>query len=64
LLIIGWPAATTKNLGMALFAVEANHLPRQRVLVLRAGRIGESSEQPVIRGLRSRPSIAAEAGRK
>lgn len=65
-LIVGWPASTTNNLGAAMFSVEANNLPRQRVLVLRAGRMGDPTpaDLPSIRGTRTRLSIAAEAGRK
>jgi len=59
-------ASYPNNLGSTMFAVEANNLPRQRVLVLRAGRIGEQTpaDLPSIRGPRTRLSIAAEAGRK
>lgn len=64
-LLVGWPADTANNLGQALFAVEANRLPRQRVLVLRAGRIGDPTpDLPSVRGSRARPSVAAEASRK
>lgn len=63
-LLIGWPAASANTLGQALFAAEAEGRPRQRVLVVRAGRLGElAPELPSITGLRGRPSIAAEAGK-
>src|SRR5262249_5819955 len=65
-LLVGWPAAAEGTLGSALFAVEANNQPRQRVLVVRAGRLGEAnpSDWPAVRGPRGRRSIAAEAGRR
>jgi hypothetical protein len=65
-LLVGWPAAMGNTLGSVLFGVEANNQPRQRVLVVRAGRLGDPtpSDLPAIRGPRGRPSIAAEAGRK
>lgn len=64
-LLIGWSATSTKSLGAALFAVEAEGRPRQRVLVIRVGRLGDPiPDLPPIRGLHGRASIAAEAGRK
>ena len=65
-LIVGWPASTNNNLGMAMFAVEANNLPRQRVLVVRAGKMGDATptDLPSIRGSRTRLSIAAEVSRR
>src|SRR5262245_33869206 len=55
-LLIGWPAAAGNTVGSALFAVEANGQPRQRVLVLRVGRLGElaPADLPAIRGWRGR----------
>src|SRR5437764_685220 len=41
-LILGWPADRSQTLGEAMFAVEANGRPRQRVLVIRAGRLGDA----------------------
>jgi len=60
-LLIGWPAETDATLGAALFGVEANGRPRQRVLVVRAGWGGSrASDLPPIPRHRGRPSIAAE----
>lgn len=65
-LVIGWPARDVNRLGAALFAVEARSQPRQRVLVLRAGRVGDTgtADLPAIPNPRGRPSIAAEASRR
>ncbi len=65
-LLIGWPASAAHTLGSVLFAVEANNLPRQRVLVIRAGHLGQPAphDLPSIRGMRGRLSIAAEASRR
>lgn len=62
-LVIGWSAEQADTLGAALFAVEANGQPRQRVLVVRARQVtaGSTSDLPPL-GAR-RPSVAAEAGR-
>jgi hypothetical protein len=51
-LVIGWNAEQTDSLGQALFAVEINNRPRQRVLVIRAYQNGRSSldDLPVIPG--------------
>ena len=63
-LVIGWPAAAADTLGSALFGVEANGRPRQRVLVVRAGYRGEPpADKPAEPAPRGRPSIAAEAAR-
>lgn len=63
-LLVGWQADQPGTLGEALFAVAANGVPRQRVLVLRARQAAPaaSPDLPPI-GTR-RPSIAAEAGRR
>lgn len=62
-LLVGWPAAAADTLGSALFGVEADGRPRQRVLVLRAGYRGAvPSGLPAIAGARGR-SIAAEVAR-
>jgi hypothetical protein len=62
-LLVGAPAGATGTLGAALFGVEADGRPRQRVLVVRAGYRGEvPSDLPVIAGARGR-SIAAEVAR-
>ena len=47
----------------AMFAVEAGGQPRQRVLVLRAGRPGDPGpdDLPTVPNPSRRPSIAAEA---
>ncbi|MCI0703353.1 MAG: hypothetical protein L0241_19920 [Planctomycetia bacterium] len=62
-LVIGWQADQRDTLGEALFAVEANGQPRQRVLVIRArlSKPDSITDLPPL-GVR-RPSIAAEAGR-
>jgi hypothetical protein len=51
-LIVGWNADRPKTVGQALFAVEVDNRPRQRVLVLRARQNGRSptSDLPVIAG--------------
>jgi hypothetical protein len=51
-LVIGWNAEQFETLGQALFAVEINNRPRQRVLVIRAHQNGRSalSDLPVIAG--------------
>jgi hypothetical protein len=63
-LLIGWHAEQGDTIGAALFGVEANSQPRQRVLVIRARQVNPttSSDLPPI-GHNRRPSIAAEAGR-
>lgn len=62
-LVIGWQADQPDTLGAALFAVEANGQPRQRVLVIRARQVdpGAASDPPI--GSPRRPSVAAEAAR-
>jgi hypothetical protein len=62
-LVVGCFAEQTGTLGSALFGVEANGQPRQRVLIIRARQVnpGAPSDLPPL-GAR-RPSIAAEAGR-
>jgi hypothetical protein len=64
-LVIGWPADQPGTLGEVLFGVEASGRPRQRVLVLRAGRGGDATadDLPAVPNPSRRPSIAAEAGR-
>ena len=54
------------RLGASLFGVEANNQPRQRALVIRAGRTGDPgpTDLPAIPNPRGRPSIAAEASRR
>jgi hypothetical protein len=51
-LVVGWNADRPKTVGQALFAVEVDNRPRQRVLVLRARQNGRSptSDLPVIAG--------------
>ena len=51
-LVIGWNAEQFETLGQALFGVEINNRPRQRVLVIRAHQNGRSalSDLPVIAG--------------
>ncbi|MBN9122456.1 MAG: hypothetical protein J0I06_25485 [Planctomycetes bacterium] len=63
-LVIGWQADQPDTLGAALFAVEANGQPRQRVLVVRARQTspGPASDLPSL-GPARRPSIAAEAAK-
>lgn len=64
-LLIGSSAAAMHSLGAVMFGAEANGRPRQRVLVVRAGRLGERGpDLPPIRGLHGRASIAAEAGKR
>jgi hypothetical protein len=62
-LVVGCFAEQPKTLGAALFGVEANGQPRQRVLVVRARQVnpGAASDLPPLGPRRS--SIAAEAGR-
>ncbi len=64
-LVIGSPADQTDTLGAALFGVEANDQPRQRVLVIRARQVnpGGAPDLPPLGGSGRRPSVAAEAGR-
>ncbi len=64
-LVIGWRAEQTDTIGAALFGVEANGQPRQRVLVIRARQVnpGNPPDLPPISGSGRRPSVAAEAGR-
>ena len=63
-LLIGWPANADATLGAALFGVEADGRPRERVLVIRAGVNGASAtDLPPIPARRGRPSIAAEVAR-
>lgn len=64
-LLIGWPADHPDTLGAAMFAVEANGRPRQRVLVIRAGRTGDAApdDLPAVPTPSRRPSIAAEVSR-
>ena len=58
-LVVGSPAGADGTLGAALFGVEANGRPRQRVLVVRAGwRDDRAPASP-----HGRPSLAAEASR-
>lgn len=65
LLIVGWVADDKSCLGSAMFGVEANGRPRQRVLVLRAGQLGGgTSDLPAIPTPARRPSVAAEASRR
>jgi hypothetical protein len=63
-LVIGWPADQPDTLGAALFAVEANGQPRQRVLVVRARQMnpGAAPDLPPL-GAPRRLSVAAEAAR-
>jgi hypothetical protein len=63
-LIIGWPADQPDTLGAALFGVQANGQPRQRVLVIRTRHAnpGAASDLPSL-GPTRRPSVAAEAAR-
>ena len=51
-LVIGWSADRPATLGGALFGVEADNRPRQRVLVIRARQTGRtaSDDLPVIAG--------------
>jgi len=51
-LVLGWNADRPKTIGEALFAVEVDNRPRQRVLVIRARQNGRSptSDLPVIAG--------------
>lgn len=64
-LIIGCHADRPDALGAALFGVEANGHPRQRVLVIRARQVNGAggSDLPPLGGSGRRPSVAAEAGR-
>lgn len=63
-LAIGWQAAPSETLGAAMFSVEANGRPRQRVLVLRAGQLGPpAGDLPAVSTSR-RPPVAAEASRR
>lgn len=63
-LVIGSPSTAAGTLGAAMFDVEAGGRPRQRVLVLRVARLGDSpGDLPAIPNLR-RPSIAAEVSRR
>jgi hypothetical protein len=64
-LLIGWDADRDGTLGAAMFAVEAGGRPRQRVLVVRAGRTGDAppDDLPAAPNPSRRPPIAAEAGR-
>jgi hypothetical protein len=64
-LVLGWPADQPGTLGAAMFEVDAGGRPRQRVLVLRAGRTGDptADDLPAVPNPTRRPSIAAEAGR-
>ncbi len=64
-LVIGWRAEQTDTIGAAIFGVEANGQPRQRVLVIRARQVnpGNPPDLPPISGAGRRPSVAAEAGR-
>jgi hypothetical protein len=61
-LVIGSSAEAAGTLGAAMFELDVNGRPRQRVLVVRLGRLGTpaASDLPPIPNLR-RPSIAAEA---
>lgn len=66
-LLVGGPAASANTLGSVLFSATADDgRPRQRVLVVRAGRLGDPvpTDLPAIHGIRGRASIAAEAGRR
>jgi hypothetical protein len=64
-LLVGWSAEVGSSLGSVMFAAEADGRPRQRVLVVRAGRLGDPApDLPAIRGLHGRPAIAAEAGKR
>lgn len=63
-LVIGWPASAEKTLGSALFAVEAEGRPRQRVLVIRAGWCGEKpGGLPFEPSSKGRP-VAAQAAHR
>lgn len=64
-LVIGSPADEGGTLGSVMFAVEANGRPRQRVLVIRAGRTGDvaADDLPTVPNPSRRPSIAAEVTR-
>ncbi|MBP3959274.1 hypothetical protein J8F10_28855 [Gemmata sp. G18] len=64
-LVIGWQADQSDTLGAALFSVEANGQPRQRVLVIRARQVnpGTAPDLPSLGSGTRRASIAAEAGR-
>ncbi len=63
-LLIGWSADQPNTLGEALFAVDANSQPRQRVLVIRVRQVNPASanDLPPL-GPTRRPAIAAEASR-
>ena len=65
-LLLGWLADQPDTLGSVMFGVEADGRPRQRVLVIRANRLGDAppSDLPPISHPSRRPSIAAEAGRR
>jgi hypothetical protein len=64
-LVLGWRSDQPGTLGSALFEADANGRPRQRVLVLRAGKAGDPGpgDLPAVPRPNGRPSIAAEAGR-
>ncbi|MDY3550935.1 hypothetical protein R5W24_000004 [Gemmata sp. JC717] len=64
-LLIGCRSDQPDTIGAALFGVQSNGHPRQRVLVVRAHQVspGSASELPPISTTGRRPSIAAEAGR-
>ena len=63
-IVVGAAADQPDALGAALFGVEANGQPRQRVLVIRARQVnpGGPTDLPSL-GPGRRPSVAAEAGR-
>jgi hypothetical protein len=63
-LVIGWPADQSDTIGEALFSVEANEQPRQRVLVIRTRIVnpGAAPDLPSL-GPTRRPSVAAEAAK-
>jgi hypothetical protein len=63
-LLIGWHAEQSDTLGGALFGVEANGRPRQRVLVIRAWQVNPNTSSDLSPINTRRPAIAAEAGRK
>jgi hypothetical protein len=62
-LLVGWAADQPGTLGSALFAVEAEGRPRQRVLVIRARQMappGPTDLKPIT-GPSARPSVATQA---
>jgi hypothetical protein len=62
-LLVGWPADQPDTLGAALFGVESNGQPRQRVLVVRVRQVGATAATDLPPINTRRPSIAAQASR-